>query len=174
MTLLFSLVYKSVIITKALKLRNDSSIQASGTNMKPVTIIEDLEYMGSGSFRLPSAGPLSMDFGIFGIEDNSHLLVPHLSPFQYQQFKEYIVDGRRTRHNPDDRGFHFETIGVEDASIPLIHGLAEKIQTICQLLPNEDSTQLNNKVRKMSGNSDLQVAQAELIATIGKYVLHWQ
>ena len=144
--------------------------------MREVTIIEDLEYIGSGLFT-KSAGPLSFDFGDFGIEENSYLLVPYLSSTQYSKFREHIVERRKHYNVPDDRGFRFETALVDEKGIPVIRGIAQKVQELCGHLPNDGPDLLNEKAREISekGNAEnFRKYQADLREAIGQYVLGWK
>jgi len=140
--------------------------------MRELTIIEDLEYIGSGLFGT-CLGPLSFDFGDFGIEENGYLLVPYLTPEQYLDFKIYIVERRRNYNVPGDRGFRFETVFAHETGIEIIKGIAQEIQDICGHLPNDGPSLLNEKARQISRKDDTEFSkyQSALKKAIGRYVL---
>lgn len=108
-------------------------IRNAEANKIEVTAIEDIEYIGSSIFT--GLGPLCFDFGDFGIEENSYLLVPHMELTHYSNFKEQIVERRK-----DNTGFRFETHEVDYRGVPVIRGLAERILSTSVVSPTYDTT----------------------------------
>lgn len=107
-------------------------IQNAEANKIETVTIEDLGYIGSSVFL--GLGPLCFDFGDFGIEENSYLLVPHIGPEHYAKFGEQIVERRM-----GNAGFRFETHEVDYRGIPIIRGLAERILSTGIVSPTGDA-----------------------------------
>ncbi len=103
---------------------------------RKITTIEDIEYLGSSIFK--GLGPMCFDFDDFGIEEKAFLFIPYLSEEDYKMFKEDIVERRRNYSQADDRGFKFEIHYVDERAIPIIRGLAEKIQKSGLISPHDD------------------------------------
>lgn len=104
---------------------------------RKVTTIEDIEYLGSSIFR--GLGPMCFDFGDFGIEEKAFLFIPYLSEEDYKTFKEDVVERRGNYSRTDDRGFKFQIHYVDERAIPIIRGLAEKIQKSGVISPHDDT-----------------------------------
>jgi len=97
--------------------------------MKVVTI-EDIEYINSSLFR--GLGPMSFDFGNFGVTENSYLLIPYMNG-SYEQFAEEVVERRR-----GEGGFKFENHEVDKQCLTLIKRLCEKIGSMSIASPTDE------------------------------------
>ena len=112
-----------------------------------VLLIEDMEYLGSSVFGR-NLGPLCFDFGDFGIEENSYLLIPYVTAEEHARFLDRIV---HRRERPDlSREFRFVTKRVGIRNVARVRALAKTVQATALASPPVDGL-----VAKMLGFVDL-------------------
>lgn len=97
-----------------------------------VQMIEDIEYMSQGVFSPGSVGPMTWDFGEFGIEERGRSFEIYLTEADYKKFKNETVERRGEymksgeHHQTSDRGFLFSGREIPEDKVQAIAELAKK------------------------------------------------